>query len=384
VSEAKIAGALSSGAGLWRGRAGHLYCDCYVAPPSSVGVAPDGTAALVPMSVGYGLSVLSQVLAISAVPLAAVPLAPSPFWLGAPYAAMLAGGLFATFPAAFLMDIFGRRAAFSLGASLGIAGGAIAAWSIVLGQFPGLVLGCFWLGVAQGFGLYYRHAAAMAAGQNAIGFVLAGGCLAALVAPALAGLVQAKAGPLAPAALVVVAGAACLANLTVAITLPSLPALARERAPVPIDWRQGLPATLLAALAWFAMTAMMGSAPMLMLGCGIGLAGTAVPIAWHVLAMYLPAALAAPYVERCGGLNLALAGAGLILIAAGLLAQASAPAGFTLALILAGCGWSLTMLGATALLHALGTPPRLFLAGHDFCLFVAAMGGALMVGTLRG
>ncbi len=383
MSGAKIGGALS-GAGLLPVRAGYLFCDCYVAPPSSVGAAPGGSAALLPMSVGYGLSVLSQVLAISAVAVAAVPLAPSPLWLGAPYAAMLAGGLIATFPAAFLMDIFGRRAAFSLGASLGLAGGAIAAWSIVLGQFPGLVLGCFWLGVAQGFGLYYRHAAAMASGQKAIGFVLAGGCLAALVAPVLTGLAQAMAGPLAPAALVAVAGAACLANLAVAITLPCLPVLTMGRAARPIDWRQGLPATLLAALAWFAMTAMMGSAPMLMRGCGIGLAGTAAPIAWHVLAMYLPAALAAPYVERCGELNLALAGAGLILFAAGLLAQASVLGFFTLALILAGFGWSLTMLGATALLHAQGTPPRLFLAGHDFCLFAAAIGGALMVGTLHG
>jgi hypothetical protein len=293
---------------------------------------------------------------------------------------MLAGALIATFPAAFLMDIFGRRAAFSLGASLGLAGGAVAAWGIVFGQFAGLVLGCFWLGVAQGFGLYYRHAAAMTLGQRAIGFVLGGGCLAAFVAPVLTGLVQGRAGPLAPAALVLMAGAACLANLAAAVSLPGPPWLSREPAG-PADWRHGLPATLLAAMAWFAMTAVMGSAPLLMRGCGMGLASSAMPIAWHVLAMYLPAALAAPYVERVGGLNLALAGAGLILLGAGLLAKASVLAFFTLALILAGSGWSLTMLGATAMLHAHGTPPRLFLAGHDFCLFGAAIAGALLVGT---
>jgi hypothetical protein len=381
VSEIKGASALGRGIDLRPARAGHLFCDCYLAPPASVGAETGSTPSLLAMSAGYGFSVLSQVLAISAVPVAALPLAPSPLWLGAPYGAMLAGGLIATFPAAFLMDIFGRRAAFSLGASLGLAGGAVAAWGIVFGQFAGLVLGCFWLGVAQGFGLYYRHAAALTFGQRSIGFVLGGGCLAALSAPTLTALVQGHAGVLAPAALILMAGAACLANLALAVRLPGLPSHTLEAA-TPSTWRHGLPATLLAAMAWFVMTAMMGSAPLLMRGCGVGFAASAVPIAWHVLAMYLPAVLAAPAVERLGGLTIALAGASLILLGAGLLAKASVLALFTLALVLAGSGWSLTMLGATALLYAQGTPSRLLLAFHDFCLFAAAIAGALLVGAL--
>ena len=44
--------------------------------------------------------------------------------------AMLLGAATATFPASFLLDAFGRRAALALGASLGIAGGLIMAWAL--------------------------------------------------------------------------------------------------------------------------------------------------------------------------------------------------------------------------------------------------------------
>lgn len=51
-------------------------------------------------------------------------------------------------------------------------------------------------------------------------------------------------------------------------------------------------------------------------------------------------------------------------------------AGFDLALIIGGCGWSLATLGATQWVLARGAP-RWLLALHDFALFAAAVCGAL-------
>jgi MFS family permease len=368
-----------SAAGL-RLRAGQLFCDCFGEAPPTFGANWDGDRSLVKMAAAAGLSILSQVLAISTIPVASAELAPNPSWFGAPYAAMLTGGLLATFPASFLMDIFGRRAAFALGASLGLAGGLIAAWGIAWGQFVGLVLGSFWLGVAQGFGLFYRHAAALGNGSRAIGWVLGSGCLAGLTAPTLIVLVQWETGPLAAAAIVFLAGLASLATLAYAVRLPEVPTEQIRRPPLKIRRRDLVFATACGALAWFVMTALMGSAPILMVGCGVAAAAASTPIAWHVLAMYLPAALATPAIESIGGVRLCLVGLVITGVGAALVFTRATLLGFSLALIVAGCGWSLATLGATIWLHKGAAPSRGVLAGHDFCLFAAAIGGALFSG----
>ena len=103
--------------------------------------------------------------------------------------AMLIGAAVATFPASFLLDAFGRRASFALGASHGVAGGLVLAWALGANAFLPFCLGAFWLGVAQGFGLFYRHEAAMGGGAMGramlLGVVFGSGALAGLVGPAI-------------------------------------------------------------------------------------------------------------------------------------------------------------------------------------------------------
>jgi MFS family permease len=360
----------------WRARAGHLFCDCFADTPPSVGSTRSSDASVVKIGTAYGFSVLSQVVTISTIPIASASLAPESILIGAPYAAMLTGALLATFPASYLMDTFGRRAALALGASLGLAGGCIAAWGIAWNQFAGLTLGSFWLGLAQGFGLFYRHLAALGIGARAVGWVLGCGCLAAITAPTLLALTQRAAGPFAPAGAALLAGLASLATLVCAV---SLPAATSNIAPVSGSGNRSdfIMATAFGAFAWFLMTAVMGSAPVLMIGCGVAAAAAATPIAWHVLAMYLPAALATIAIETVGGVGLCLIGVTLISFAAGLMLLQGSVLGFTVALIGAGCGWSLATLGSTVWLHNRGVPSRACLALHDFCLFAAAISGAL-------
>ncbi len=358
-------------------RAGLLSCACdFDLPDDPQGIlrGPTRAQSLALIAAGFGFSVLAQALAFAALPIAGAVLARTPGAATAPVVLMLAGAAAATFPAAFLSGLFGRRSAFALGASLGVAGAALGAFGLASGQFAALCLGAFWLGVAQGFGLFYRHSVGSSA--RAIAIVLGAASLAAFAAPALVGLAQALAGPLAPAGALIGAGLAQLCVLMLAAPLPAAVELSpREDGPPFEAW--GFAAlTAAAALAWFGMMALMAGAPLAMAGCGLGLGAASGGIAWHILAMYAPAAAigAAGWRPQAAATTLA----GLALLGLGVLAariQTSA-IGFDLALIVGGCGWSLATLGATQWLHARAAP-RPLLALHDFILFAAAVGGAL-------
>jgi hypothetical protein len=354
------------------GRAGRLDCVCPPGEDSSRG--GEGIARL---AAGFGLAILAQTLVLAALPLAAATSAPRPALVGLPYAVTLAGAALATFPASFLLDAFGRRAAFALGASLGVAGGLLAGWAALHRQFTILCIGALWLGLAHGFALFYRHAAATgAAGPRGGAVVFAGGALAALAAPSI---LQATtlAGPLADAFTLGAAGAVDLVALIVAITLPHALAPARAVESKPAPNAAFAPATALGALAWFVMTAMMAAAAPTLVGCGAAAAAVGGVIAWHLVAMYAPAALirltgaSMPAVFALGAGGTLLAGGAVVFTYGGSVLSVGA------AMIGAGVGWSLVNAGLLQWLYGAGTPTRAQLALHDFALLAAALVGAL-------
>ncbi len=226
---------VSAESGAAPARAGRLACFC---PPGAPSPGADLAASLdearwspgvATLAAGFALSVLSQSLALGVLPLAGRLLAPAPILMAAPYIAMLLGAATATFPASFLLDAFGRRAALALGASLGIAGGLVMAWALTVNLFAPFCLGAFWLGVAQGFSLFYRHEAALGAGSGgrarAALIVFGSGALAGLAGPALAFAVAIHA----PAS--VFPATALAAALTQVLVL-ALAVFATARAPV--------------------------------------------------------------------------------------------------------------------------------------------------------
>ena len=363
-------------------RAGMLVCVC---DPELDAPANDNAAtppSIVALTAGFAFAVLAQTVASAALPLAGGMLAPRPELATWPFAALLLGAALASFPASFLRDAFGRRAGFALGASLGIAGGALLVAALIQGQFAWACLGALWLGVAQGFSFFYRHEAAAASGRPAAATagVLAGGVLAALAGPTLASFAEDL---VAPYFLVGAAGLAALAHtcsLAVAVTLAPDPVSAfRPRATLPLS---GIVApTLLGAVAWFGMNAVMSGAPLALVGCGIGGAAVFGFIALHVAAMYAPAVPLAFLKDRIA--PLALAVLGVALVGTGVPLQlARTPETITAALIAVGAGWSVATVGATAMIYARGVPSRLALALHDGGLFLAAILGAASGGLL--
>jgi hypothetical protein len=356
------------------GRMGRLDCVC--APGDERDSGGEGIARL---AIGFGLAILAQTLVLAALPLAAGVVAPRPALAGAPYAISLLGAALATFPASYLLDAFGRRAAFALGASLGVAGGLIAGWAAMHRNFPLLCLGALWLGLAHGFALFYRHAAATsAAGPRGGAVVFAGGALAALAAPSILQLAATLAGPFADAATLAAAGGADLFGIVIAVTLPHALAPMRKAQPAPVRSNAFVAVTGVGAVAWFAMTAVMAAAAPTLVGCGAAAAAVGGAIAWHLVAMYAPAAII-----RFTGAALpqwAALGVGACLLAGGVAAFVTGGTVLSTAsaMIAAGAGWSLVNAGLLQWLYAGGAPTRLQLALHDFALLGAATAGAIL------
>jgi len=347
-------------------RVGQLACAC---PPGAERDALTDNRAI--LAAGFGLAVLAQALALTVLPEQSRLFAPTIERIGWPFALLLVGAAVATFPAAMLVDAFGRRAAFGLGASLGAAGGALCAFSIARGNFFGLCLGAFWLGLAQGFALFYRHIAAQGSARGGL-VTLAGGAGAALAAPLVVTVAAS------PGATLLAAAGLHVAALALSLRLPH--ALGVETA-APLQGRLSLRfafVTLAGAVAWFVMAAGMLHGPLTLAVCSAAPAFIGGAMGWHLFAMYGPAALAArwprlfpPFPALAAGLVVMFAGAGAVFAGASI-------ASVTAGLVAIGVGWSLVNVATLRMLHEAERPPRAALALHDFCLLGAAAAGALV------
>ncbi len=365
-----------------RMRAGQIFCACDIdGLPLDLDSLPK-EASIRRMALAFGASVLAQVLTLSALPLASasitLPISSVPW----PYLAMLLGAALAGFPASLLIDKMGRRSAFALGASLGVAGGILAAWALMARLPQPFIIGMLWLGMAQGFGLFYRHAGAMAGGAG--GLVFGAGVIGALIGPFVIQAAQDFGGPLAPAYALALSGIAHLLTLALAVTLParSIEIETKEAEIQRPPKRLFLRATVLAALAWLGMTGLMAQAPLAMIGCGLSFSMTATAMAAHLAAMYLPGFVIGRLIVRLGALHSALFGLILLVLGAFSLQFQGDIAGFSLALAVAGFGWGVATIGATAMIHRAGRPSMRALALHDISLFLAAMAGAALFGRL--
>lgn len=359
-----------------QGRGGLLSCACdpLLAPPSDLQEARTRWPLAV-FTISNALNIFAQALVLTIIPLGGAILFAGPA-VALPFALLLTGAALGTIPAAWLTDL-DQRWGFSLGGSFGVGGSVLAAFAMVSGMDSAFALGAFWLGLAQGFGNFYRHGAAGLARRDgrSIALVIGAGAFAAFIVPSALGFATTSAGPLATAAALVMAAAAHLVASALAFLLP------RQRgfAPVPVGQSEKPPfifATLSAAMAWFAMALMMGLAPSLMIGCGIGLLQASGVIGWHILAMYAPALLLGLIIKPQRAKMICLVG--LVCCASGLALafHVTSEMGFTLAMLLSGVGWSGVTLAATTLLHAAATPSRAQLAVHDFLLLAAALTGA--------
>lgn len=306
----------------------------------------------------------SLLLATSA--LVGMRLADTPALSTLPLSLQFLGMMISSFSASMLMKYFGRKAGFSGGLILAMAGAALCSTSIVSGSFVGFCIGSLLMGLFNGVGQFYRFTAAEVAPAEfkarAISYVLAGGVIAAFIGPNLANLTR----DIVPGSefsgsymslVVVYALSIVLVSLT---RIPPPGDIERSSGGRPLAQIIAQPvffvAVLGALVGYGVMNLVMTATPLAMEGCGFGFGQTAQVIQWHVVGMFLPSFFTGRLIERYGVLVIMAAGSVLLLASLAINLNGVSYAHFLLALIFLGIGWNFLFIGGTTLLTEVYTP----------------------------
>lgn len=305
-----------------------------------------------------GLLLTNNICFIGINGLVGLALAPRPWMATLPICAYVAGGaLMARWVGRHQLR-FGRRRAFQIGLLVALLSCALALGSVLQGWFWGVVAATLIAGYYNANAALYRFAAtelvAPERRELAISWVLAGGCLGAILGPLLAResrelLVTPFAG-----AYLLLMGVAVLGLLL--ISRIDFPALAQPQPgaggrPSAELVRQPLFLVALAAsaLGYGVMNLLMAATPIAMGQCGLPFADASQVLQWHVLGMFVPSFFTGGLIRRLGVLPVMALG---VLLNLGCIAFALSGQDlehFLGALLLLGVGWNFLYIGGTTL-----------------------------------
>ena len=268
-----------------------------------------------------------------------------------------------------LMQKYGRKTGFFVGAIAGALGAAVSAYGLYIASFMIFSIGAYLSGIymsAQGF---YRFAATDTASDGfrpkAISYVMAGGLISAILGPQLNKLVQdASVIPFFGSYIAIIGLNLVGMFLFLILRLPKGTANEpKVTAQTPPRSRKELlrdPKILVAIscgmVAYALMNLVMTSTPLAVVGCGLTKNNANDIVSAHVIAMFLPSFFTGHLITRFGverimGLGLIiLAGAGIVALSGMELSN------FFVALMLLGLGWNFGFIGATTLLTGAHAP----------------------------
>jgi MFS family permease len=262
-----------------------------------------------------------------------------------------------------LMQKYGRKAGFFIGAIAGALGAAVSAYGLYVASFAIFLLGSYISGIymsAQGF---YRFAATDTASDSfrpkAISFVMAGGLISAIFGPQLNKLLQdASVVPFLGSYMAIIALNLVGMFLFLLLRLPNgtakAPNTQATRAPRSRMQLLRDPSILVAIacgmVAYSLMNLVMTSTPLAVVGCGLTKNNANDIVSAHVIAMFLPSFFTGHLISRFGVEK--IMGIGLLILgSAGLVGLSGMELeNFYVALILLGVGWNFGFIGATTLL----------------------------------
>ncbi|MEE9427135.1 MAG: MFS transporter [Paracoccaceae bacterium] len=283
-----------------------------------------------------------------------------------PITLIVAGSMLAATPMSAIMQRFGRKAGFFLGATGGAVGAAIGAYGLYTASFSIFLVGSLFTGIymsAQGF---YRFAAMDTASEEfrprAISYVMAAGLAAAIIGPQLIKVTSdALVVPFLGSYIAVIAINVIGAFLFLFLDLPKPEAVSKEnsrgRSRLQLLKTPRIAVAIISAMVSYAlMNLVMTSTPLAVVGCGFTHNNAADVVMVHVLAMYIPSFFTGHLINRFGVEKIVAAGLA-ILTAAGVVGLAGIElANFYVALALLGVGWNFGFIGATTMLAEAHTP----------------------------
>ena len=311
----------------------------------------------------FAHAILGSQLAINIIVagLAGAVLADDPGLATLPISIVVVGSLVTAPVMSLFMGRYGRRAGFWVAALAGAVASALCAWALFVGSFGLFLMGSVLLGVYQGTQGFFRFAAtdlgSDAFKPKAISWVLVGGLLSAFLGPYVARATSEtiSAVPYASAYLAMIVlnviGAVGLSFLDIP-TPPRAVRAADTGRPLGVIARQPafVVAVLSAMVGFSAMSLVMTSTPLAMVGHGFTRDHATDVVQWHIVAMFAPSFFTGSVIARLG--RLPVIAVGLVLLGVcGAIALAGVDLHhFYLALIALGLGWNFSYIGATSLL----------------------------------
>ncbi len=269
-----------------------------------------------------------------------------------------------------LMQKFGRRVGFSIGALGGLMGAALAGCALVLDSFWLFVAGSYLTGIymsAQGF---YRFAAVDTASESyrpkAISYVMAGGLLSAIIGPQLVSILtfdnpDATVMRFFPVYMSAIALNVIGILLFLFLDIPNPTKVPRGsqlgRSHYALLTNPKICVAIICATVSYAlMNLVMTSTPLAIVACGFAVSDASNVVSAHVLAMFAPSFFTGHLIARFGAEK--IVGIGLtILAAAGIVALSGIDlSNFFIALIFLGIGWNFGFIGATTILSGAHSP----------------------------
>ena len=294
-----------------------------------------------------------------------------------------------------VMQNYGRRIGFLIGALAGVIGATICAIGMYKGIFSILLIGSYLTGIYQSSLGFYRFAATDTASDSfkakAISYTMAGGLLSAIIGPQLVKVTSdfyttPFLGVYVTVILINIIGAFLFLFLDIPVPkrIKATEKPSRTRFQI-LKTPRILISIIIAMVSYALMTLVMTSTPLAVVGCGYSQNNAADVVSAHVLAMFLPSFFTGHLINRFGVTKIISIGL-VLLTTAGLVNLSGMALGnFFVGLILIGVGWNFGFIGATTMLATSHSPSErgkvqglndLFVYG--FVTFASIASGALM------
>ena len=322
------------------------------------------------LALAQAINLTAAVISVTIAALVGTKLAPTAALGTVPYGVQFAAVMLFTYPASMLMCRYGRRIVFCCGATSLIVAGAVGYIAVSKASFSLLVTAHGMLGIYIACANFYRFAAVdnlpSTIKSKAISLVVAGGVLAAIIGPLIAGSLRIVAGyadfALCYAALI---GLGILTLLLMANWHPdeAKPLPSSESFPSSVSmtrkWNIAIFAAIFASAGgYFIMNLLMVQASLVMKNIS-SFDASSRAIQVHVLAMFVPSFVTGSLIANKGLRQTLLFGFALLVAAAGLGMMPISYESVFVGLLLLGLGWNLTYVGGgTLLTHCISDSER--------------------------
>ena len=324
-------------------------------------------------------------------------------WATLPLAVMFIATMLGSIPASLLLDKIGRKKGFMLATFIGVCGGALSTYAIIIHSFWLFVAGVSLFGLFNSFGNYFRFAAADAVDveykSRAISYVMLGGIIAAFIGPNLANFAK----DWIQGAMFAGSFMATIALYMVMFLSLSFISLPNDRAkntseadqdsesekarPLSVIAKQPkfIVAIICAMLGYGVMSLVMTATPLAMRHHSHAFADTSFVIQWHLLGMFVPSLFTGYLIRYLGIYRVLTLGVVLGFVCVAINLMGHTVTHYWAALFLLGVCWNFLFVGGTSLLTETYRPSERAKAQamNDFIVFSTAAAASLSAGYLQ-